>query len=158
AEVRTREEAPLEEAVAMLARERMTGLEPPRGAARLVDLWRPFIEEKAGTELDRLGEALLDQRGYPRRGGKLPSSLGLVNDADAEAEESDEETEDKVPPEEPDEAQGEGEDQSAQDSMQREVADEATDDAEEGVIDTVEAPSSELEDEGEAGDAEEAAE
>ena len=42
--------------------------------------------------------------------------------------------------------------------MQREAADEATDDAEEGVIDTVEAPSSELEDEGEAGDAEEAAE
>jgi cobaltochelatase CobT len=44
AEARTREEAPLEDAVAMLARERLTGLEPPRGAARLVELWRPFIE------------------------------------------------------------------------------------------------------------------
>ena len=33
AEARTREEAPLEDAVAMLARERLTGLEPPRGAA-----------------------------------------------------------------------------------------------------------------------------
>ena len=42
AEARTREEAPLEDAVAMLARERMTGLEPPRGAARLVELWRPL--------------------------------------------------------------------------------------------------------------------
>ena len=31
AEARTREEAPLEDAVAMLARERMTGLEPPAG-------------------------------------------------------------------------------------------------------------------------------
>jgi cobaltochelatase CobT len=158
AEVRTREEAPLEDAVAMLARERMTGLEPPRGAARLVELWRPFIEEKAGAELDRLGEALLDQRAYARLLRKVLSSLGLANDSDVDADESDEETEDKPPPEEPDEAQGEGEDQSAQDSMQREAADEATDDAEEGVIDTVEAPSSELEDEGEAGDAEEAAE
>ena len=156
AEARTREEAPLEDAVAMLARERMTGLEPPRGAARLVELWRPFIEEKAGAELDRLGEALLDQRAYARLVRKVLSCLGLANDADAE--ESDEETEDKTPPEEPDEAQGEGEDQSAQDSMQREAADEATDDAEEGVIDTFEAPSSELEDEGEAGDAEESAE
>ena len=73
-------------------------------------------------------------------------------------EELDEETEDKTPPEEPDETQGEGEDQSAPDSMQREAADQATDDGEEGVIDTLEAPSSELEDEGEAGDAEEAAE
>ncbi len=155
AEARTREEAPLEDAVAMLARERMTGLEPPRGAARLVELWRPFIEEKAGAELDRLGEALLDQRAYAKLVRKVLSSLGLANEADADAEESDEDTEDKTPPEEPDEAQGEGE---AQDSMQREAADEATDDADEGVIDTVEAPSSELEGEGEAGDAEEAAE
>ena len=35
---------------------------------------------------------------------------------------------------------------------------ETSDDADEGAIETVEAPSSELEDEGEAGDAEEAAE
>ena len=156
AEARAREEAPLEDAVAMVARERMTGLEPPRGAARLVELWRPFIEEKAGAELDQLGEALFDQRAYARLVRKVLSSLGLANDADAE--ESDEETEDKTPPEEPDETQGEGEDQSAPDSMQREAADQATDDGEEGVIDTLEAPSSELEDEGEAGDAEEAAE
>ena len=158
AEARTREEAPLEDAVAMLARERMTGLEPPRGAARLVELWRPFIEEKAGADLDRLSDALLDQRAYARLVRKVLSSLGLASDSDADAEESDDETEDKTPPEEPDEAQGEGEDQSAQDSMQREAADETADDADEGAIDTVEAPSSELEDEGEAGEAEEAAE
>jgi cobaltochelatase CobT len=158
AEARTREEAPLEDAVAMLARERLTGLEPPRGAARLVELWRPLIEEKAGADLNRLGDALLDQRAYARLVRKVLSSLGLSNDSDADAEESDEETEDKTPPEEADEDQGEGEDQSTQDSMQREAADEAADDADEGTIDTVEAPSSELEDEGEAGEAEEAAE
>ena len=158
AEARTREEAPLEEAVAMLARERMTGLEPPRGAARLVELWRPFIEEKAGADLDQLGDALMDQRAYARLVRKVLSSLGLANDADADGEESDEETEDKTPPEQPDETEGEGEDKSTQDSMQREAADETTDDADEGAIDAVEAPASELEDEGEAGDAEEAAE
>jgi cobaltochelatase CobT len=158
AEARTREEAPLEEAVAMLARERMTGLEPPRGAARLVELWRPFVEEKAGADLDQLGDALLDQRAYARLVRKVLSSLGLANEADADGEESDEETEDNAPPEQPDESEGDGEDQSTQDSMQREAADETTDDADDGAIDTVEAPSSELEDEGEAGDAEEAAE
>ena len=158
AEARTREEAPLEDAVAMLARERLTGLEPPRGAARLVELWRPFIEEKAGADLDRLSEALLDQRAYGRLVRKLLSSLGIANESDADAEELEEEAEDKTPPEDADEAQGEGEDQQAQDSMQREAADDTADDAEEGAIDTVEAPSSELEDEGDAGDAEEAAE
>jgi cobaltochelatase CobT len=156
AEARTREEAPLEDAVAMLARERMTGLEPPRGAARLVELWRPFIEEKAGAELDRLSDALLDQRAYARLVKKVLSSLGLATDSEADAEESDDETEDKTPPEDPDDA--EGEDQSTQDSMQREAADDTADDAEEGAIESVEAPSSELEDEGDTGEAEEATE
>ena len=158
AEARTREETPLEDAVAMLARERLTGLEAPRGAARMVELWRPFVEEKAGADLDRLGGALLDQRAYARLVRKVLSSLGLGGESDADPEESDEETEDKTPPEEADEAQGEGEDQSTQELMQREAADEAADDAEEGAMDTVEAPSSELEDQGEAGEAEEAAE
>ncbi len=158
AEARTREEAPLEEAVAMLARERMTGLEPPRGAARLVELWRPFIEEKAGADLDQLGHALLDQRAYARLVRKVLSSLGLTSDADGDPDESSEEAEEKTPPEQPDETEGEGEDQSTQGSMQHEAADETTDDADEGAIDTVEAPSSELDDEGEAGDAEDAAE
>ena len=158
AEARTREEAPMEDAVAMLARERMTGLAPPRGAARLVELWRPFIEEKAGADLDRLTDALLDQRAYAKLVRKVLSSLGLANESDADAEESDDETEDKKPPDEADEAEGEGDDQSSQDSMQREAADETSDDADESAMDTVEAPSSELEDEGEAGEAEEAAE
>src|SRR5258708_17456746 len=116
AEARTREEAPLEDAVAMLARERMTGLEPPRGAARLVELWRPFIEEKAGADLDRLSDALLDQRAYARLVRKVLSSLGLAGESESDAEDSDDETEDKSPPEESDEAQGDGEDQSTQES------------------------------------------
>ncbi len=158
AEARTREEAPLEDAVAMLARQRLTGLEPPRGAARLVELWRPFIEEKAGADLDRLGDALLDQRAYAKLVRKLLSSLGMTSDSEADADDSEEQDEEKTPPEDADESEGEGNEQQSQDSMQREAADETSDDADEGAMDTVEAQSSELEDEGEAGEAEEAAE
>src|SRR5271163_3596505 len=107
AEARTREEAPLEDAVAMLARQRLTGLEPPRGAARLVELWRPFIEDKAGADLDRLSDALLDQRAYGRLVRKLLSSLGIANESDSDAEESEDEADDKTPPEDADEAEGE---------------------------------------------------
>ncbi len=156
-EARTREEAPLEDAVAMLARERLTGLKPPSGAERLTDLWRPFIEEKAGAELDRLSGAILDQRAYARLVQKLLSSLGMASELEADADEAAED-EDNKPPEEADEAQGEGEEQQSQDSAQREAADDTSDDAEDGAMDTVEAPSSELDDEGEAGDAAEAAE
>ena len=157
AEARSREEAPLEEAVAMLARERLTGLKPPAGAERLTDLWRGFVEEKAGAELDKLGPAIHDQRAYARLIQKLLTSLGLANDAEAEPDEE-ADGQEKPPPEEPEDAEGEGEESQSQEAMQREAADDATDDADEGTMDTVEAPSSELDDEGEAGDAEEAAE
>ena len=157
AEARTREEAPLEDAVAMLARERLTGLKPPSGAVRLTELWRPFVEQKAGADLDRLGEAILDQRAYAKLVQKLLNSLGLASDSDADADDSQDEQE-KQPPEDAEEAEGEGDDQQSQDAMQPESADDVADDAEEGAKETLEAPSSELEDESDAGEAEEAAE
>src|SRR5271165_2899871 len=91
AEARSREEAPLEEAVAMLARERLTGRKPPPGAERLTDLWRGFVEDKAGADLDKLGGALLNQRAYARLVQKLLTSLGLTSDAQAEAEDEEDE-------------------------------------------------------------------
>ena len=156
AEARSRDEAPLEDAVAMLARERLTGLKPPAGAERLTDLWRSYIEDKAGGDLDRLGDAILDQRAYARLVQKLLTSLGLASESEADSDDS-QENEENQPPEEPDEAEGEGEESQSEDSMQRETADDTADDADEGAMETVEAPSSELEDEGDAGDAQEAA-
>ncbi len=157
AEARSRDEAPLEDAVAMIARERMTGLKPPAGAERLTELWRPFVEDKAGAELDKLAGAILDQKAYARLAQKLLTSLGLASEADADTDE-DQQDEENQPPDEPDEGEGEGEQQESEDSMQREAADKSSDDADEGAMDTVDAPSSELEDEGEAGEAEEAVE
>src|SRR5947208_2147005 len=53
-DITDRADAPIEDAVAMIVRERLTGQQPPPAARKLVDLWRPFIEERAGRELDRL--------------------------------------------------------------------------------------------------------
>src|SRR6202011_2179303 len=47
-EVSDRADAPIEEALARIVRERLTGLSPPAAAARLVDLWGPLIENRAG--------------------------------------------------------------------------------------------------------------
>src|SRR3974390_1684811 len=47
-EVTDRADAPIEDALAMIVRERLTGEVPPAAARKLVDLWRPLIEERAG--------------------------------------------------------------------------------------------------------------
>src|SRR6202000_2624657 len=49
-----RADAPVSDALAMLVRERLTGLAPPAAARKMVDLWRPVLEDKIGTRLDRL--------------------------------------------------------------------------------------------------------
>ena len=47
----------------MMVRERLTGEPPPAAASKLVDLWRPLIEERAGRELDRLERVLTTSAG-----------------------------------------------------------------------------------------------
>ncbi|MGB5950450.1 MAG: cobaltochelatase subunit CobT [Parvibaculum sp.] len=64
--IKTREEAPLAEAVAMIVREQLTGEAPPPSARTLVDLWRPWIEEKAGKDLGRLQALMEDQTAFAR--------------------------------------------------------------------------------------------
>ncbi|MBW8321008.1 MAG: cobaltochelatase subunit CobT, partial [Rhizobium sp.] len=52
--INRQEDAPIQEAVAMLVREKLTGEKPPESAGKVLDLWRPFIEQKAGADLDNL--------------------------------------------------------------------------------------------------------
>src|SRR5512140_189129 len=48
-EITDRADAPLADALAMLVRERLTGLAPPTAAKKVVDLWRPVLEDKIGS-------------------------------------------------------------------------------------------------------------
>ena len=43
-EITDRADAPLADALAMIVRERLTGLAPPVAARKMVDLWRPILE------------------------------------------------------------------------------------------------------------------
>lgn len=60
-DVRERSEAPLEDALALLIRERLTGRAPPQSAKALVEAWRGFVEGKAGRSLDLLAGKIEDQ-------------------------------------------------------------------------------------------------
>lgn len=80
AHIEDRQEAPVEDIVALLARERLTGLKPPPSARRLVKKIRPLIEEKANETLDSLSEHIYDQTQYARVARKLIADLDFADE------------------------------------------------------------------------------
>jgi cobaltochelatase CobT len=102
---RTAEEVPLATAVGLLARERLTGQAPPEAARKGLDLVAPWIEEKAGAELDALALTIDDQMSFATLSRRLLEDLELA-DADEDADQAPEEggDEDEGEDEGPDEA------------------------------------------------------
>src|SRR6266478_3213349 len=88
-QVTDRADAPIEEAVALMVRERLTGQTPPPAAKKLVDLWRPFIEDRAGRGLDQLERVLEDQRKFGDAVHDLLESLDMGEDRSSSEEEED---------------------------------------------------------------------
>ena len=76
-----RADAPLEDALALLVRERLTGLPPPAMAKGLVEAWRPFLEDMGGKVMDRLEAAVEDQAKFGRVLKDLIKTLELADDA-----------------------------------------------------------------------------
>lgn len=87
-----RADVPMEDAISLMVREKLTGMEVPQSARNIVDLWREHIEKKAGDSIARLDENLDDQAEFangirdliaalrrqrrgrvPRRGGSGPA-------------------------------------------------------------------------------------
>ncbi|WP_297730536.1 cobaltochelatase subunit CobT [uncultured Maricaulis sp.] len=62
--VEDRQSAPMEEALALLVRERITGQPSPREADGLMNLWRDQMESVAGLSLDALAENADDQTAF----------------------------------------------------------------------------------------------
>jgi cobaltochelatase CobT len=155
-DARERDQAPLDDAVAMLVRERLTGRKPPEAAQRVVDLWRSHVEDKAGKELDRLDMAMLDQKAFAKVVQRMLVSLDLESEAESEADEDEESDDDSQQPDNSEEA--EGEESSSQDRQEMETSDEAADEMEDGALDSADAPSAEFPEEVDAGESEEASE
>src|SRR5205085_2419963 len=96
-EVTDRADAPIEDALAMLVRERLTGQAPPAAAKRLVELWRPLIEDRAGKDLNRLEKLIEDQALFGDVVHDLLDSLDMGEDrtSDSDEEEGEEGDQDK---------------------------------------------------------------
>jgi cobaltochelatase CobT len=96
AEVTTKEDAPLEDAVALMIRERLTGLTPPESANALVGVWRASIERRGAKVLRRLDSLAEDQESFGRLMRDLLHALELTEEsADAEQEDSGDKSEEE---------------------------------------------------------------
>ena len=126
AEITERADAPLEDALALIVREQLTGAAPPKTARAMVDLWRPWIEERAGRTLSQLNRFAEDQAAFGQVMRDVLKSFDLSDElSEGEREEGD------------DEQQDEGEQQSeqadeGQESQEQESSEEQRGEGEEG--------------------------
>src|SRR5262249_15698280 len=69
--------APVAEALALMVRERLTGLKPPPNATALVEVWRKRIEDGAGPVLNKMEAVSGDQRAFAKLLREAMTDLGI---------------------------------------------------------------------------------
>ncbi|MEQ1653607.1 MAG: cobaltochelatase subunit CobT [Hyphomicrobium sp.] len=96
-QVKDRLEAPLDDALALLIRERLTGLPPPDSTKGMIDIWRPIIESRGAKLLKRIETMSDDQEQFGRQVRDLLKILHMADDLDREdPDRSEDESEDNV--------------------------------------------------------------
>jgi len=145
AEITERADAPLEDALSLIVRERLTGASPPDTAKAMVDLWRPWIEERAGRTLSKLDKLAEDQATFGRSLRDLLKSLNVseeLSDGEREEGEDDEQDPENGEQESKDTSEGqEPQDQDSEDQRGEGEEGETTDQAQDAEADQFDADS-----------------
>ncbi len=128
-------DAPLEEAVALIVREKLTGQAPPASAGKVLDLWRDFIEDKAGKDMGGLSAAINDQQAFARVVRNMLASMNVAEQyGEDETEPDDTETpEDENQPRSDEQEDNESQEEAGDDSApadENETSDEQMDEGE----------------------------
>ncbi|WP_119167588.1 cobaltochelatase subunit CobT [Algihabitans albus] len=125
--IRSREEAPLSEALRLLAREAMTGQPPPAAARALVDVWREALDPRILQELHDLKTVIGDQGAYAKAVRQMIADLDLEATSDEELEDDDQEDDGGEDQSEdaPDQMRGEGGEQDSGESAAASDGDQA---------------------------------
>jgi cobaltochelatase CobT len=111
ADVKEQIQAPLVDVLGLMMRERLTGDPPPDVAKRAVDLWRPFVEAKVGSDLDKLKENLRNQRSFGKITRAILTGLELADEYTDEPEGEDESPEDSNQDQSESDQESQGEDE-----------------------------------------------
>ncbi len=140
-----------------MVRERLTGQAPPPAAKKIVDLWRPLIEDRAGRDLDRLERLIENQARFGDAIHDLLDALDMGEDRSTEFDE--EEGEEGEQDRRKEESGEDGQGADAEDTQTRvDEADVAGEDMSDSTAEAAEALSAEMADDAEMGDAESPAE
>jgi cobaltochelatase CobT len=156
-EITDRADAPIEDALAMMVRERLTGATPPAAAKKLVDLWRPWIEARAGRNLDRLEKLLEDQRKFGQVVHDLLESLDMGDERSSEDEEESE-SEEQEGRQDQEGQEGQSSEAEDQERMTVEQAEASTDELPDSAAEALDAQAADMQDETEMGEADTASE
>ena len=87
-------DAPLPVAAGYLIRHLATGRPLPQGADNVMELWRGFIEQQAGTTLENLDETLSDQSEFARFARRVIDDLGYGDQLGDDPDQSDDDDQD----------------------------------------------------------------
>ncbi len=157
--VTDRADAPLEDALALMVRERLTGMKPPESANNIVEAWRPWIEQRVGRDLDDLAGQVNDQKAFGMAIRDVLTALDIAEEMGTEnndeAEESDGAEQDDSQREEATGDAGDDNDQDAASPQESEVSgdEEESAETEDAEMTAEERQDDELGDPQEAGDA-----
>jgi cobaltochelatase CobT len=150
-EITDRADAPLADALAMLVRERLTGMAPPAAAKKMVDLWRPTLEDRIGARLDRLDRLVEDQTRFGDAVHDLLSALDLGDERNADSDEDDNQDDNRDGDNDQAGAEGSPDSDAAQE-MSADQAQATTEEMSESAMESAQASTSDAFDDGELGD------
>ena len=147
----TRKESALEDALALLVRERLTGTPPPPAAEPLVDVWRSWVEEKANDELDTLAASLHDQEQFAKLSRQVIAALDMADELGDDPDPNQDDDGDDSDGEDGDPQAADDQSQT-QESSAAEESDEGESQSESGIEESLELGQTDMSDEMDPGD------
>ncbi|MER8430792.1 cobaltochelatase subunit CobT [Mesorhizobium caraganae] len=149
-DVKDKADAPIEEALALMVREKLTGRPIPKSGERLVELWRPWVEEKAKADLDGLSAKLGDQQAFARVVRDMLASMEMAEELGDDQETEDSEDNDENQPQGEEQSEEGGEDDSGSEQSQSEDAEASADDEQSSETEATDATADDLSDDDDA--------
>ncbi|MCR9139767.1 MAG: cobaltochelatase subunit CobT [Alphaproteobacteria bacterium] len=138
--VTSREEAPLHEALSLLVREKLTGQKAPESAGPVLDLWRSWMEEKAGEDMNGLSGVLEDQQKFARVVRDMLSHMEVAEEFGDDPDQPDqqEDSSDDDQPRSEEENEQSAEDEAGSEAAPAEESESADDQMDDGDMDGAE--------------------
>ncbi|ESW80000.1 cobalt chelatase [Mesorhizobium sp. LSJC285A00] len=149
-DVKDKADAPIEEALALMVREKLTGRPIPKSGERLVELWRPWVEEKAKADLDGLSAKLGDQQAFARVVREMLASMDMAEELGDDQETEDSEDNDENQPQGEEQSEEGGEEDSGSEQSQSEDAEASADDEQSSETEASDATADDLSDDDDA--------